>query len=706
MRGARGAARLPRERDTTEAERRQGPEAGGSPERPQKPPPRKRQRLGMNVGTEPEAGGGGALVPPPPQRRPQVPEHLPCCTRGGSKKSSVTGVCTATQCEGERESERSTAAAAAAATATAVDDSGTLSPPISGSEVVRLMLQTLEALGLRQSAAALEAESGVALEAPHVVAFRTAVLEGQWESVERALDEEENTLELSSRLDLRKAQYLVARQRYLELVEEGHSSAALALLRTVLGPICTELSATPTALVPSGAEASHPSSSSSSASHSHSHSSSHSLSPDDSVSSSADVARQRRIAMQLRPKSEPLHYGRALRQLSSLFSCPSPEALRKEAKWPGIAGGSREELLYHLQDYVPAGVMVPEHRLSTLLRQAVLQQVRNCPLHNAVMTSISLLEDHCCVSSKLPKEPRAILNEHTDEVWAIEFSHCGSKLASASTDGCVIVWDVSVDGLGSMLQRFQPNGEICVISFMEWSPNDEHMLLCSRGEVIVWDVLCASEVRRFSMETLGGTMHTVAWGEDGESFYCGGSEKFVKKVSLATGDTIAIWPTPSVVDMAMSRDRSRLVVACQDKLLVILDLETGTMDSFKDAVSITALTLSHDHHLAALHMTNQEIHVWDLRSKMMTQKFSHTPDVTPLYYVIRPSFGGANEALLLCGSEGGDIHVWHREKGEMIEVIKGHTKMVNSVCWNPLQPHMFASASDDGTIRIWTTEGL
>ena len=70
-------------------------------------------------------------------------------------------------------------------------------------------------------------------------------------------------------------------------------------------------------------------------------------------------------------------------------------------------------------------------------------------------------------------------------------------------------------------------------------------------------------------------------------------------------------------------------------------------------------------------------------------------------FVSFSSFGGANENFIASGSEDNRIYIWNVKKETPICALEGHSRNVNCVSWNPTVPGMIASASDDGSVRIW-----
>lgn len=47
------------------------------------------------------------------------------------------------------------------------------------------------------------------------------------------------------------------------------------------------------------------------------------------------------------------------------------------------------------------------------------------------------------------------------------------------------------------------------------------------------------------------------------------------------------------------------------------------------------------------------------------------------------------------------LYIWHKRSELPIAELTGHTRTVNCVSWNPVLPGVMASASDDGTVRVW-----
>lgn len=149
--------------------------------------------------------------------------------------------------------------------------------------------------------------------------------------------------------------------------------------------------------------------------------------------------------------------------MHSLMMCIDAEDLKTQAGWDGAAGLSRQHLLSELSrtfflrtlgrkcsptyttlvGSISPSVMIPEHRLASLLHQVKQTQISRCLYHNTA-NSPSLYSDHICDRNQFPLSTIQILKDHDDEVWFVQFSNDGTKLATGSKDNTVIIWDLEV----------------------------------------------------------------------------------------------------------------------------------------------------------------------------------------------------------------------------------------------------------------------
>ncbi|KAF9379455.1 hypothetical protein CPB97_008950 [Podila verticillata] len=517
-------------------------------------------------------------------------------------------------------------------------------------ELARLMIQSLKALGYKHSAQTLATEAGCELESQAVTQFRECVLSGAWDMVEQ----------LSEHLDidpvdcLPTVKFLIREQKFLELLESGQIKSALIVLRSELTP--------------------------------------------------------------LNKNMERVH------TLTSFMMTSGADDLRERAEWDGAEGTSRRKLLASLQKFISPAVMVPEHRLETLLKQANEQQIKNCFYHDSRNDApYSLYSDHVCDKVGVPSVTRQVLEGHTNEVWYISFSHDGKYLASTSVDYRVIIWDLETFEAVHTLQ-----GHTESVSCCSWSPDDS--LLVTAGfdkSMKLWDTQTGALKKNFLKHT--DIVTCLGWLPDSNRFISG-SEKCMLLMGTS-GDVLHSWNMP-VRDLAITTDGRTLVATSNTNIRLISLVDMTEISRYEEMDDITAISLSRDNRHLLVNTTvnlthlpmHREVHMWDLREGKIKRKYSGYQQGR---FVIRPCFGGGGgggitrkgllgddeldesvhykERFVVSGSEDSKIHLWHRDNGHLVQNFEGHTKAVTCVAWHPTNPTMFASASDDHTIRIWGT---
>ncbi|KAI0063418.1 WD40 repeat-like protein [Artomyces pyxidatus] len=533
-------------------------------------------------------------------------------------------------------------------------------------EFIRLVIQSLRDVGYVESAATLEAESGYVMETPQVAEFRQCVLEGAWTDAEAAL------MHLGVRDDdgLWEAKFLISQQKYLEYLEAGRTTAALHVLRNELAPLHMD--------------------------------------------------------------PEQLH------PLSSLVMCADATDLKQRAGWDGALGSSRRRLLVNLQSYIPSSLMIPPRRFSTLLDQARLHQRSQCLYHNAPPMSrhFSLYSDHFCDRDMFPRTTTAILEVHTDEVWNMEWSHNGRYLATASKDKSVIIWSIETDPpeiSPESVLRDHPFPVGC----LAWSLDDAILLSSSEQYIKMWNTQTGVCIRTIEAHT--ETVSALAWVPDGSGFISGSQDR---KITLwgYDGKQRDSWGITAIriTDLAVTPDFTRLVAVGEsaagtapsiatspargdsatppvagsrtnaqpanppgaDNHMIVYNLATKQPEiSVALEGQLTSVKISEDSQYALINHAPDEILLWDISTGQMTRKYTGQRQGR---HIIRSCFGGVDGNFVVSGSEDGNVYVWHRDRGILLEVLSGHgSGSVNSVAWNPRNKQMFASCSDDFTIRLW-----
>ena len=126
--------------------------------------------------------------------------------------------------------------------------------------------------------------------------------------------------------------------------------------------------------------------------------------------------------------------------------------------------------------------MIPEHRMAALLTELKDYQTQHC-LYHSNQHPPSLYTNHTCDRADFPLETVCELSRHHDEVWFLTFSNDGTRLATASADKYVFIYDTTSF---RVVHKLAEHKEPAV--YISWSPDDKRLITCSKDKTAkIWD---------------------------------------------------------------------------------------------------------------------------------------------------------------------------------------------------------------------------
>ena len=306
---------------------------------------------------------------------------------------------------------------------------------------------------------------------------------------------------------------------------------------------------------------------------------------------------------------------------------------------------------------------------------------------------------------KPQRTTRHICTGHTSRVTTVAWSPNGTRLASASYDKTVRVWDTSN---GTSILTYP--GHWDRVQTVAWSPDGKR--IASAGDdstVQVWDAATGQQIMTYRGHT--NAVQAIAWSPDGKRVASAGDDKTIQVWDVPSGVLVSSYRshTGKVTAVAWSPDGRRIASGGEDKSVQI-------WLPFKDKNSFFTLRLAprgqfiykgHSGRVNGLAWSpngqriasagyDRSMQVWDAMTGRQ-------------FIILRNTSSGINTVswspdsrYLASGGNDKMVQIWDAVTRNNLFTYRGHTGYVTAVAWSP-DGKLLASASVDHTVQLWQT---
>lgn len=292
---------------------------------------------------------------------------------------------------------------------------------------------------------------------------------------------------------------------------------------------------------------------------------------------------------------------------------------------------------------------------------------------------------------------------HSAAVLHIAWSPDGKKIASASADKTVHIWNAT-----SKSPAFIYRNHSKAVSAVAWSPNGSRIVSGSWDTTVqVWHAQSGRKLltyRGFSRE-----VGAVAWSPDGKYVAAGSWDTTVQVRQAESGSRVITYtghssPVHAVAWAPTSTPDGRYIASASgaegnadvDNTVQIWNGLTGdnALSYREHFYFVNAVAWSPDGQKIASASADTNVQVWNVATGSNILNYrEHTSKVNAVAW-------SPNGKHIATASDDRTVQIWDASTGERIYTYRGHTREVSSVAWSP-NGMRIASAGYDATVQVW-----
>jgi len=285
-----------------------------------------------------------------------------------------------------------------------------------------------------------------------------------------------------------------------------------------------------------------------------------------------------------------------------------------------------------------------------------------------------------------------VLHGHNSFVKSVSFDTIGDRVATASWDRTIIIWDFKT---GKVIHRLI--GHEGYVNFVAFSPNGDYLASASSDKTIrIWNAKSGKIID--TLRGHSGYVNSVSYSPDGNRLVSASSDQSLIIWDVDTKKMIArlTGHNGSVVSAVFSPNGERIASASRDKTIKIWDGYGETQFAIHTFTAhlgnVVSVAYSPNGSKIVSASYDRTVMIWDTVGHVIHTLIGHDDSVNSVFF----SHDGGSVVSASCDKT---IRIWDTT-GQVMDTLIGHNERVNSAIFSP-KDDFIISVSNDRTIRLW-----